>query len=412
MSRVLYVDAVGGAAGDMLLAALLDAGAREDRVREAIEAVVPGKFVFTFETVSRRGLRARWLRIESVPGQSARGEAARPFRALMAAVDGASLPVEIRRTARSILERIGKAEGRVHGVDPGELELHELGDDDTLLDVVGVAAALGSLGIGEVFVSSLPLGTGGEVRAGPGHGAMPLPAPVTLELLQGFDVRGATPEETVTPTAAAILSAVGTPAPHLPEMTLEAVGYGAGTRDTADIPNVVRVLVGTKNEGAPFVGSEDRLLIRELVVLETNLDDLTPELTADAVQALLGAGAFDAWVTPASMKKGRFGFILSALCEPKAEPALTRLLFETTSTFGVRSHHVRRAELARRVATVAVGDGEIRVKLGLLGDRVVSATPEHDDVAEVARRAGRTVREVYEEAAAAARSLRYQEIEG
>jgi uncharacterized protein (TIGR00299 family) protein len=411
MTRVLYVDVVGGAAGDMLLAALLDAGASEDAVRIAVEAVVPARFSFHLETVSRAGLRAQWLRI--VAGDGARGpaEGPRPFRDLLAAVDGASLSPTVCGAARSILERLGEAEARVHRVDMEELTLHELGDDDTLLDVVGVAAALDSLGVGRVWVSSLPLGAGEVALGGHAHGEVPLPAPVTVELLKGFEIRGAAPGETVTPTAAAILSALGTPAGRIPEMTLEAAGYGAGTRDRDDVPNVVRVLVGTAPD-ASSTGSDDEPAARDLVVLETNLDDLTPELTADSVQALFAAGALDVWVTPASMKKGRLGFVIAALAEPGAEAALTRVLFETTSTFGVRSHHVRRTELARRVVSVPIADGEVRVKIGMLGGQVVSATPEHDDVAELARRAGRSVREVYEEAAAAARALRYEAAEG
>ena len=411
MTRVLYVDVVGGAAGDMLLAALLDAGASEDAVRTAVEAVVPARFSFQLETVSRAGLRARWLRIEAGDGAREPAAGPRPFRDLLVAVDGASLSPTVRGAARSILERLGAAEARVHAVDLDELTLHELGDDDTLLDVVGVAAALDSLGVGSVLVSSLPLGAGEVALGGHAHGGVPLPAPVTVELLKGFEVRGAAPGETVTPTAAAILSALGTPSGRIPKMTLEAVGYGAGTRDRDDVPNVVRVLVGTAPD-ASSTGSDDEPAARDLVVLETNLDDLTPELTADAVQALLAAGALDVWVMPASMKKGRLGFVIAALAEPGAEAALTRVLFETTSTFGVRSHHVRRTELTRRVVSVPIADGEVRVKIGMLGGRVVSATPEHDDVAELARRAGRSVREVYEEAAAAARALRYEAAEG
>jgi uncharacterized protein (DUF111 family) len=236
---------------------------------------------------------------------------------------------------------------------------------------------------------------------------VPLPGPATLELLQGFEIRGGPFGEQVTPTAAAIFAALGRPAPSLPHMRLEAVGYGAGTRDPESLPNVVRVLLGTSGDPT----ADDGPLARDLIVFEANLDDLSPELTADAVQALFAAGALDAWVTPASMKKGRLGFVLSALGEPAAEEAITQAFFESTSTFGLRIHPVRRVELGRRVISVPLAGEQVRVKIGLLNDRVVSATPEHDDVAEVARRAGRSVRDVYEEAVVAARALRHQESE-
>jgi uncharacterized protein (DUF111 family) len=277
----------------------------------------------------------------------------------------------------------------VHGVPVNEVHLHELGDPDTILDVVGVATALDLLGIERVLVSSIPLGE---------------PGPATLELLRGFRIRAAeVPGETVTPTAAAIFAVLGEPA-DLPDLHLESIGYGAGSRDPAGVPNVVRVLIGSKPAERGTTEARDR----DLVLLGANIDDLTPELVADAVQALFAAGALDAWTMPIVMKKGRLGVLLSALCEPAAEPRVLTVFFEATTTFGVRIQPVRRAELARRVANVTLADGTVRVKVGLLGDRVMSATPEHDDVAALAGRAGRTVREVYEEASAAARALWFE----
>jgi uncharacterized protein (TIGR00299 family) protein len=409
MSRLLYVDVVGGAAGDMLLAALLDAGADPERVRFAVNAVLPGRFDFDTEAVKRSGLRARLLRIR--PGESAQpsaGLAPRPFRDLVATLEAADLPAGIASRARLVLDVLGAAEGRVHGIDPSELLLHELGDDDTLLDLVGVAAALESLEVARVLVSAIPLGAGATVSHH-AHGVVPLPATVTLELLEGFAVRGAGTGETVTPTGAAILAALGTPVEAFPEMRIEAIGYGAGNDDPDGYPNVVRVVLGEETAEAAMPGEPRE---RDLLVLEANLDDLTPELVADAAGALLAMGALDTWTTPVVMKKGRPGLVLSALCEPAMASRLRRAFFETTSTFGVRSYRVRRSELERRTVTLPVGEDSVRVKLGLLGDRVMSATPEHDDVAEVARRRGLPVRAVYEEVSAAARSLRFAATEG
>jgi uncharacterized protein (TIGR00299 family) protein len=399
MSRLAFVDVIGGAAGDMLLAALIDAGAPEDAVRAAIEAALPGRFAVRTEDVRRAGLRARWLRVEAIAGTPPPPGPPRSMSDLVGAVDAAPLGAGIKAAARSVLERLGRAEAAVHGVAPAELHLHELGDDDTILDVVGVATALDSLGVEELLVSPLPLAFGGSAPARGGHGEIPLPAAVALELLKGFELRGARRgEERVTPTAAAVFAAVGRPARALPDMTLESVGYGAGTRDPEDRPNVVRVLLGSETP------TEDIPAERSLELLQANLDDLTPELVADAAEALLEAGALDAWTTPAQMKKGRPGSVLSALCDPERVPALRAVFFRTTSTFGVRSSPVRRAELERHVVSVPVTGGAVRVKVGLLAGRVVSAKPEHDDVAELARATGRPVRELHEEAAAAARA--------
>jgi uncharacterized protein (TIGR00299 family) protein len=409
MSKLLYVDVVGGAAGDMLLAALLDAGAEPDAVRSAVNAVLPDRFEFDTNVVRRAGLRARLLRIR--PGESAPPSTAlepRPFGDLVESLRSAPLSEAVASRARLVLEMLGAAEARVHGVDQHELVLHELGDDDTLLDLVGVAAALESLGVDRMLVSTIPLGAG-ATASHHAHGLVPLPATVTLELLKGFVVRGAGVGETVTPTGAAILAALGTPVDGFPEMRVEAVGYGAGNDDHPGYPNVVRVVLGEETVEAAAQGEPPQ---RELLVLEANLDDLTPELVADAAAALLAAGALDAWTTAVLMKKGRPGVLLSALCDPSMAPRVRRTFFETTSTFGVRTYSVRRSELERRTVTVSIGEDSVRVKIGLLGDRVMSVTPEHDDVAEVASRRGLPVRTVYEEALAAARTLRLALTEG
>jgi uncharacterized protein (TIGR00299 family) protein len=402
MSRTLYVDAIGGAAGDMLLAGLIDAGAPLQAVRAVVEKVLPGRFRIDTEVVRRGGLRARRLRID------ASGEAPmtpRPFGDLVSRLDGADLPPRIRDRARAILDRLGGAEALVHGIDLSELSLHELGDDDTLLDVVGVVAALEALEVTRVFVSVLPLGAGRAAEGRHAHGDVPLPATVTVELLRGFAVRGAGEEETVTPTAAAIFAELGTPVARFPDMTIEEVGCGAGTRESAEGPNIVRLVVGPPGRPEAVAGPDARE--RELSLLEANLDDLTPELVSDAARALLDGGALDVWSTPVQMKKGRPGIVLSALCEPEEEASLRRIYFETTSTFGVRVSSVRRTELERRIMTVSLEEGSVRVKVGLLDGGLVTATPEHDDVAALAARTGRPVRSVYEEAVATARALRH-----
>jgi pyridinium-3,5-bisthiocarboxylic acid mononucleotide nickel chelatase len=403
MSRLLYVDVLGGAAGDMLLAALLDAGADLDEVRSSIDAVLPDRFDLRTEVVRRSGLRARLLRIDA--GTKAPDDAAlapRPFRELVATLESGTISDPTKSKARLALGVLGAAESRVHGIDPAELLLHELGDDDTVLDLVGVAAALESLGVDRMLVSTVPIGAGSK-ESYHAHGAIPLPTTVTLELLKGFAVRGAGVGETVTPTGAAILAALGTPVEAFPEMRIEAIGYGAGNDDPHGYPNVVRVVLG---EEIADPRDRDESVERDLLVMETNLDDLTPELVADAAQVLLSAGALDTWTTPVVMKKGRPGLILSALCEPTTALRLRSAFFETTSTFGVRSYPVRRAELERRMETVPIREDSVRVKIGLFGGRVVSAKPEHDDVLDIARRRGVPIRLVYEEAVAAARTLR------
>jgi uncharacterized protein (TIGR00299 family) protein len=390
--RVLFVDVVGGAAGDMLLAALLDAGASPEDVADAVSAVLGRRVECSTTEVRRQGLRALAL---SVPSDLS-AERRRP-RELLDAVERAALGEGVRARAAAVLERMFDAEAKVHGRALDELELEELGEEDTLFDVVGVAAALESLGVERIDVSALPMPP--PSNEGP-HGS---PAPVTLELLSGFALRasvaGAELPETVTPTAAAIVSALGRPSPEIPELVLERVGVGAGTRDPASVANVVRVLLGTSSP--PPDGA------RRVLVLEANVDDLVPELVPDAIDALLSAGALDAWTVPIVMKHGRPAVAISALCERDALDDVRRTFFEATTTLGVRVHEVARPELDRRIVEVDLVERgpRIRVKIGILDGQTVNAKPEHADVVEAARKLGRPVRSVHAQASALAYRL-------
>ncbi len=389
--NVAYVDVVGGAAGDMLLAALLDAGASSEEVAEAVSSVLGRRIGCGTRQVRRRGLRALALAVPD--GLSA--ERRRP-RALLAAVEEAPLRDGVRTRAVAVLTRLFEAEAKVHGVDVEALELEELGEDDTLLDVVGIAAALESLGVDRIEVSSIPMSPASAAGA---HGS---PAPVTLELLSGFTLRpsaGTTLIETVTPTAAAVFSALGRPAASIPDLVLERVGVGAGTHDPSGVANVVRVLLGT----ASSIGRG----ARGVLVLEANVDDLSPELVPDAIDALLAAGALDAWTTPIVMKRGRPAVTISAVCERDALGEVRRAFFESTSTLGVRVHEVERPELERRIVEIDLADGgpTVRVKVGVMDGQAVNAKPEHADVVEAARKLGRPVRSVHAQASSLAYRL-------
>jgi pyridinium-3,5-bisthiocarboxylic acid mononucleotide nickel chelatase len=390
--NVLYVDVVGGAAGDMLLAALFDAGASRDEVSVAVSAVLGRRVECATAEVRRRGLRALAL---SPPGDLS-AERRRP-RELQDAVERAELEDGVRARATAVLQRLFDAEAKVHGREIAQLELEELGEDDTLFDVVGVAAALAWLGVERVDVSAIPMPPPSDDGM---HGS---PAPVTLELLSGFALRpsvaGTDLPETVTPTAAAILSVLGRPAPEIPELVLERVGVGAGTLDPTSVANVVRVLLGSTSPSADGA--------RRLLVLEGNVDDLEPELVPDAIEALLAAGALDAWIAPIVMKRGRPAVAISALCERDMLDEVRRAFFETTTTLGVRVHEVSRPELDRRIVEIDLAEGgpRIRVKLGVLDGRTLNAKPEHADVVEAARKLGRPVRSVHAQASALAYRL-------
>jgi uncharacterized protein (TIGR00299 family) protein len=379
----------------MLLAGLLDVGAPAARIHDAVSAVLGRRVELETVDVTRGGLRALLLRLPAGLDTPRRHRG--PLD-LVAAVERAGLAEGVRERATAVFSRLAQAEARVHGMPVEEVRLDELGADDTLVDVVGISAALDALDVGAIAVSPLPVAHPGRRGS---HGAT---APATLELLRGFTLRpspaGDDLPEPVTPTAAAVFAALSEPAGEIPEMRLEAVGLGAGTNDPALVANVVRVLLGTPADPVPDVD-------RRLAIVEANVDDLAPELVPDAIEALFAAGAVDAWSTPIVMKLGRPALTISALCEPGALDELRRAFFESTSTLGVRIHAVNRPELERRVVGVDLAEGgpTIRVKIAFLDGRPVTAKPEHADVVEAARKLDRPVRSVHEAASAIARWL-------
>ena len=386
MSRLLYVDAVGGLAGDMLLGALLDAGADEERVADGLRSLAG--VALESERVTRGAIAALHVRIVADEGPQPQ----RHWADVRAVIDAATLPARAAQRAHAVFAALARAEAAVHGIDAEEVHFHEVGALDAIGDVCGIALALESLEVDEVVCSPLPLARGTVETA---HGRLPLPAPATLELLRGAPVHGVEGEgELVTPTGAAVVAALAGAFGTLPALRLEAVGYGAGTREVAERPNVVRVLVGERESASGATAAA--------VVIETNLDDLSPELVPDAAERCFAAGALDVWVTSAGMKKGRPGVVLAALARPADERAVAETMLRETTALGVRVSPVRRWELERRFVTVSVAGEPVRVKLGLLDGETVNAAPEHDDCRAVARRTGATVKDVWAAALAAA----------
>ncbi|MDQ3875296.1 MAG: nickel pincer cofactor biosynthesis protein LarC [Actinomycetota bacterium] len=387
MSRSAYLDCVGGVAGDMLLAALLDAGGDRERLEGVPAALGLADVRIEVVTVLRGGLRALRVAIEAEEDGGRRA-----WTDLRDVVERSTLPPETRNRALEVLGRLARAEGRVHGIAVEDVHFHELGAVDTLVDVCGTLELLAGLGVDRVVSSPLPLARGHVVSA---HGALPLPAPATLELLRGVPVRGVDDEgELVTPTGAALTATLADSWGALPPLVLERAGYGAGASDRPGKPNILRILLGAP-EAVPAT--------REVSLLATNLDDLSPELVPDAFARCFEAGALDVWSTPAQMKKGRPGIVLSALARPGDESAVAAAILVETSAIGVRVQRLGRYELARDERVVEVDGNPVRVKLAHLDGRVVNVAPEHDDCAAVARATGRSTKEVWASALVAAR---------
>lgn len=383
--RHAWVDASAGIAGDMLLGALLDAGAGLEPVRAAVAAVAGPAVRISTREVRRAGLRALKAEVEALVADPPE----RTWRDIRELLQQAGLPEPVERNAAAVFRRLAEAEARVHGVAPDEVHFHEVGALDAIADVVGCCAALADLGITTVSAGPVALGSG---RVRTRHGRLPVPAPAVAELARGWQVSAGGENELATPTGMALLRTLATTCEPLPPLLLDAVGIGAGGRDPADHPNVVRVLLGTPS--GP--GAE------ELVLIEANVDDLDPRLWPGIVQGLIEDGAADAWLTPILMKKGRPAHTLSVLCASHRTDALRARIFRDTSTLGIRHSSRHRVALERGFVPVAVGDGAVSIKLGHRDGVLLQVMPEFEDVAALARAEGRPERLVLQEAATAA----------
>ncbi|TIC82998.1 nickel pincer cofactor biosynthesis protein LarC [Nocardioides sp. GY 10127] len=378
----------------MLLGALVGAGVPLEVIAEAVDAVAPEPVGLSVQRVVRCGLAATKVHVDVA--DSAHHRTWRDVRALLT---GADLDEPVRRRAVAVFHGLAVAEAAVHGTDPDDVHFHEVGALDSIADVVGACAGLAHLlgADGRLTVSTVAVGTG-RVRAA--HGSLPVPVPAVAELLRGVP-SSAGPKgsegELCTPTGAALLRVLADAFGPQPSMVVAEIGLGAGDRDPSTHPNVVRVLAGEPRTGDGSTSLD--------VVLEANVDDLDPRVWPAVLEALLEEGASDAWLTPILMKKGRPAHTLSVLCRAERAAELRVEVFRQTSTIGVRERTVLKHALPREVLSVVVGGQEVRVKVSRLGDRAVTAQPEHEDVAAAAAALGRPVRDVLADATALARAL-------
>jgi pyridinium-3,5-bisthiocarboxylic acid mononucleotide nickel chelatase len=391
MGRVVYFDCPSGAAGDMIMGALVDAGVPLADLRAELRKLPLDGWELTAHEVRRGAFRATKVEVEI---SSAVHHPHRSLGDILAILDASAIDSTVKHRACRIFTRLADAEARAHGTTRDEVHFHDVGAVDAIVDVTGAVAGLALLGASSVHVSALPIG-GGFVD-GP-HGRMPVPGPGTAELLRGFPlVDTAVRAELVTPTGAAILTTLAEGAGRMPPMVLDAVGYGAGTKDFPDRPNVLRCFVGQES---PAGGRET------IVQVETTIDDMSPQLYEPLMDRLFEAGALDVVLAPVIMKRSRPGVVLTALCAPDRLESVRRVLFEESSTIGVRWSEWQRIALDREVVTLTTAHGPIPFKVSRLDGRVVTVTPEFADVTRIARERGLPVREVLDQARTEGRRL-------
>jgi uncharacterized protein (TIGR00299 family) protein len=379
VSRIAYLDCFSGVSGDMLLGAMIDAGLPLNALEAELARLHVAGYSLRVEKTQRADLAATRLTVDIDP----RAPAYPRLEDLLSAVAGSDLPSEDKEKASAVFRRLAEAEARVHGAEIDSVVLHELGSLDTLIDVVGVIAGLRLLGVEQVFASPLPVGRG-EVKAA--HGILPVPAPATLALLteagapiSEVDVTG----ELVTPTGAALVTTLARF--QRPPMRLEKAGCGAGSRNPSERPNVLRL----------WLGEEMGASKKAVLLIETNIDDMSAELLGHVQERLFAAGAADVWFTPIFMKKNRPATMLSLLCAPEAEEAAVRVLLEETSTLGVRVREVRRHEAERELFDFVSSLGSASVKVKRLPGGKAQVAPEYEACRRLALERSLPLAEVY-----------------
>jgi uncharacterized protein (TIGR00299 family) protein len=391
-----WVDASSGASGDMLLGALVGAGVPIGVVANAVRAVAPEPIELRPEAVTRNGFAATRVHVEVADSSTHR-----TWRDIAALLRDSGLDHLVRARAHATFERLALAEAAVHGTDPDDVHFHEVGALDAIADVVGVCAGLVHLGLDELVVSSVAVGSG---RVSGAHGSMPVPPPAVAELLRGVPTHaGPVAMELCTPTGAALLTSHATTYGPQPPMTVTDIGVGAGGRDPEGHANLLRLFVGVSTSST----TGDEATGGGPLLLEANVDDLDPRLWPNVIAALLAAGASDAWLTPILMKKGRPAHTLSVLVTADRADAVRTEVFRQTSTIGLRETALAKTALDREMRTVEVNGHLVRVKMAVHRGQVVNVQPEYDDVARAAEASGRPIKDVLADAIAASRALQH-----
>jgi len=376
----------------MIMASLLDAGVPVAALRTELGKLALEGWELRAREVMKGVFRATKVDVEIDRGAHRHQ---RSLGDILAILERSALTPSVKERAARIFTRLADAEARVHGTDRESVHFHEVGAVDAIIDVTGAVLALDLAGVQAVHVSALPIG-GGHV--GGAHGRIPVPGPGTAELLRGFPVVDTgVRAELVTPTGAAILTTLAASAGRMPSLTVDAVGYGAGTVDLPDTPNVLRCFLGETT--ASEAGDETVLEV------ETTIDDMSPQLYEPLIERLFGAGALDVYLQPVIMKRGRPGIVVTVLCAPERAGDLSRALFEESTTIGVRWSERRRARLQREMIVLTTAYGAIPFKVSRLQGRIVTVTPEFADVARIAREKSLPVREVLDQARADGRRL-------
>jgi hypothetical protein len=367
--KTLYFDCFAGASGNMILGGLVSLGIDERELIEQIKLLNITDFEIEFSTVNKSGISAIYANVK-VPHEHAH----RHLHTIEKIINDSQLSDKIKQRAIKIFTKLAEAEAKIHGIAVQKVHFHEVGAMDAIIDVVGACIGFEMLGIESFACSKIHVGSGFAKMA---HGKFPIPPPAVAELLQNIPMYSTEiVGELCTPTGAAIISTLSTSYGEIPNLETEKIGYGAGSRDYPDFPNVIRLMLGKSNH--------QPLTTNHLILLETNLDDTTPQVLGFVMDKAFELGALDCWFTPIQMKKNRPATMISILCDAKKRQKLTELLYLETTTLGVRVSEIERECLEREFVEIETKFGKVQCKLGSLNGKIVNVMPEFDDVKKFA----------------------------
>jgi len=378
--KIAYFDCCAGISGDMVLGALVDSGLDVSILRRELAKLHLGDYSISASKDERHHITGTNIKVRFKESGHHR-----TFKEIKNIINKSRLTTKVKVLSTSIFENLAKAEAKVHGCRVDDVHFHEVGAIDSIVDIVGTAIGIEKLGVGQVYASPLPLGSGWVKTS---HGRMPVPAPATLELLKGVPVASSpATSELTTPTGAAIIKTLSLSFGNMPHMEIEGTGYGIGDRSFKEIPNILRLIIGKGT------GSTERLII-----VETNMDDMNPQIYEYLMSRLFKNGALDVFLMPIQMKKGRPAILLKVLCPENKKGNIIDTIFEETTTIGVRTYEVERHCLERRIENVSTPYGKVRVKVAERNGKVLNIQPEYEDCKEIAEKKKLPLKEVMDSA--------------
>jgi hypothetical protein len=390
--KTLYFDCFAGASGNMILGALVALGVEENELIARLKLLDAADFEIEFKTIDKSGIAALHADVK-VPHEHAH----RHLHTIEKIINDSRLSETVKARAIKIFRKLAVAEAKIHGIEIEKVHFHEVGAMDAIVDVVGACVGFEMLGIEKFACSKIHVGSGFAKMA---HGTFPVPPPAVAELLTGVPIYSTEIEgELITPTGAAIIAAVCDSFGQIPEMKIEKTAYGAGTRDYKDFPNVLRLMLGTVESHESNVGilksfDNHNQMTESLYLIETNIDDLSPQTLGFVMERAFELGAADCWFTAIQMKKNRPATMVSILCAEEKREILTELLYTETTTLGVRIKETQRNCLPRETVKIETEFGAVDVKIARFKDKIVNAKPEYDQIREIALKSNQSLREI------------------